>query len=131
MAQAPQPTEPQNPAYLHYAKAMNDAQEAFVVAMQDKNTSNIDAAVQNLEDAPHLDQKADELRDKLQALLLQAKKSQATEAASPPRDTKKPSQADQLTQQFFKWRQEYNQWLKTEARNISGLNELIETESPK
>ena len=131
MAQAPQPTEPQNPAYLHYAKAMNDAQETFVVAMQDKNTSNIDAAVQNLEAAPHLDQKADELRDKLKALLLQAKKSQATAAASPPPDTRKTSQADQLTQQFFKWRQEYNQWLKTEARNISGLNELIETESPK
>jgi membrane associated rhomboid family serine protease len=131
MAQAPQPTEPQNPAYLHYAKAMNDAQEAFVVALQDKNTSNIDAAVQNLEAAPHLDQKADELKDKLKALLLQAKKSQATAAASPPRDTNKPSQADQLTQEFFKWRQAYNQWLKTEARNFSGLNELIETESPK
>jgi rhomboid protease GluP len=131
VAQAVQASEPQNPAYLHYAKAMNDAQEAFVVAMQDKNTGNIDAAIKNLEAAPHLDQKADELNDKLKALLLAAKNSQATGAPSPPNVKGKPTQADQLTQEFFKWRKEYNQWLKTEARNHSGLSELTEPEPPK
>lgn len=123
VTQAAQPSESQNPVYLSYAKAMNDAQEAFSVAIQDKNTSNVDAAVQSLEAAPHLDQKADELRDKLKALLLAAKKFQATGAASAPRDNNKPTQEDQLTQEFFKWRKEYNQWLKTEGRNHSGLSE--------
>jgi rhomboid protease GluP len=122
------PAEKENPDYLYYAKAMNDAQEAFVVAMQDKNTSNIDTAIRNLDAAPHLDQQADELRERLKALLLRAKESQATATASPQRGVNKPVAASQLTQDFFAWRNEYNQWLKTGAKNFSGLNELIETE---
>ena len=131
VAQEAQPSEPQNLAYLRYAKAVNDAQEAFVVAIQDKNTSNIDAAVQNLEAAPQLDEKAGELRDQLKALLLQAKNSKSTAAASPPLAKSKTTPADQLTQEFFKWRKEYNQWLKTAARDHNGLSELTEEESPK
>jgi membrane associated rhomboid family serine protease len=131
VAQAVQPSEPQNLAYLRYAKAMNDAQEAFVVAIQDKNTSNIDAAVQNLEAAPHLDEKAGQLRDQLKALLLQAKNAESTGATSPPIAKSKTTPTDQLTQEFFKWRKEYNQWLKTAARSHSGLSELTEGDSQK
>jgi rhomboid protease GluP len=131
VAQPVQPSEPQNLAYLRYAKAMNDAQEAFVVAIQDKNTSNIDAAVQNLEAAPQLDEKAGQLRDQLKALLLQAKNAESTAAASPPIAKSKTTPTDQLTQEFFKWRKEYNQWLKTAARSHSGLSELTEGDSQK
>jgi rhomboid protease GluP len=132
LAEAPaQSAEPENPAYLSYAKAMNDAQEAFVVAIKDRNSSNIDNAVKNLDNAPLLDPKADELRQKLKALLLRAKEIPATAAASPARDKNKPIPADQLTQEFFAWRKEYNQWLKTEARNHSGLNKRSNPESQK
>jgi rhomboid protease GluP len=131
MAQAVQPAAPENPAYLYYAKAMNDAQEAFVVAVQDKNTSNIDTAIRNLDAAPLLDSKADELRQRLKTLLLQAKEFQATAGALPTRDKTKPVPVDKLTQDFFVWRKEYNQWLKTGAQSHSGLNELIEQSSPK
>lgn len=124
--QVQRPTEPINPAYLNYAKAMNDAQEAFVVAVKDKNSSNIDAAVKSLDAAPSLDPKADELRQRLKALLLRAKEPQATPATSPTVPRNKPAPADQLTQEFAAWRKEYNQWLKTGARNHSGLNELID-----
>ena len=126
VTQVEQPLEPQNPAYLHYAKAMNDAQEAFVVAVKDKNSSNIDAAIKSLDAAPSLDPKADELRQRLKALLLRAGEPQPTSAASPTVDKNKPVPADQLTQEFFAWRKEYNQWLKTGARNHSGLNQLID-----
>ena len=122
--QTDQTAEPENVPYLNYAKAINDAQEAFVVAIQDRNASNIDAAVKKLEAAPSLDPKADELRQKLKALLLRAKETPATAAASPARDKTKPAQADQLTQDFFAWRKEYGQWLKTGARNYSGLDKL-------
>jgi len=126
VAQAQPPAaEPQNPAYLNYAKAMNDAQEAFVVAVNDRNSSNIDAAVKNLDASPSLDPKADDLRQRLKALLLQAKDPQATAAASPTVDKNRPAPANPLTQEFFAWRKEYNQWLKTGARNHSGLNQLI------
>ena len=124
--QVNRPSEPQNPAYLNYAQAMNDAQEAFVVAVKDKNSSNIDAAVKTLDAAPSLDPKADELRQRLKGLLLRAREPQATAATSPTVDKNKPVPADQLTQEFSAWRKEYNQWLKTGARNHSGLNELVD-----
>jgi rhomboid protease GluP len=126
VAQPEQPAEPQNPAYLYYAKAMNDGQEALVVAVNDKNPSNIDAAVKSLDAAPSLDPKADELRQRLKALLLRAKEPQPTPPVPPVADKNKPAPADQLTQEFFAWRKEYNQWLKTGARNHSGLNKLID-----
>jgi rhomboid protease GluP len=122
--QTQQPAETQNPAYLYYAKAMNDAQEAFVVAVKDKNPSNIDAAVSALDTAPSLDPKADDLKQQLKALLLRAKDPSAALASSPATQTNKPVAANQITQEFFAWRKEYNQWLKTGARNHSGLNQL-------
>jgi len=122
VAQAVQPPEPENAEYIRYVRAMTDAQEALVVAMNDKNTSNIDAAVKNLETAPHLDQKADELRERLKLLLLRAK--QPSEAvASPQRGANKSGQQSSLIQEFGDWRKEYNHWLKTSARNHSGLSE--------
>ena len=124
MTQAAPPVEPRNPAYLEYAVAMSDAQEAFVVAMQDKNASNIDGAAKKLDSAPHLDQKADELRDRLKLLLLKAKENPATAMASPQPRASKRVQDNSLTQDFVSWRKEYNQWLKTSGRNHSGLSEL-------
>jgi rhomboid protease GluP len=117
--------EPQNQAYLNYAKAMNDAQEAFVVAVKDKNSSNVDTAVKNLDEAPSLDANGDDLRQRLKALLLRAKEPTPPPATSPAPDKNKPVPVDQLTLDFFAWRKEYNQWLKTGARNYSGLDALI------
>ena len=48
VAQAAQPVEPQNSAYINYAIAINNAQEAFVVAMNDRNPGNIDSAVEEI-----------------------------------------------------------------------------------
>ncbi|MGH9929830.1 MAG: rhomboid family intramembrane serine protease [Pyrinomonadaceae bacterium] len=123
-------TEPENPAFVSYAKALTEAQEAFVVATHDNNNSNIDAAVKALDTAPSLDGKADELRQKLKALLLRAKDSAAA-ATSPTRDKNKPVPANQLNQDFSAWQKEYNQWLKTGARNHSGMEKLNESESQK
>jgi rhomboid protease GluP len=121
--QVEQPAEPQNPAYLNYAKAMNEAHEAFVVAIQDKNTTNIDLAIKKLDEAPSLDAKADDLRQRLKALLLRAKEPQPTPAASPADNKKKPALVDPMAQEFSAWRKEYNQWLKAAGRNYGGLNE--------
>jgi membrane associated rhomboid family serine protease len=116
VTQVQPPAEPQNPDYLGYAKAMSEAQEAFVVATEDKNTTNLDLAIRNLDEAPSLDAKADEMKQSLKALLLRAKEPRAAAAASPTADKNKPVPANQLTQEFSTWRKEYNQWLKTGAR---------------
>jgi rhomboid protease GluP len=122
VAQAAQPPEPENAGYVRYVKAMTEGQEAIVVALNDKNPGNIDAAVKNLETAPHLDQKADELKERLKLLLLRAK--QPSEAvASPQRGASKSGQESSLIQEFVAWRKEYNHWLKTSARIHSGLSE--------
>ena len=124
VAQAPpQSTETENSAFVSYAKAISGANEALVVAIEDKNTSNIDTAVKGLEAAPALDPKADELRQELKVLLLRAKETPATATASPTRDKNKPVPADQLKQDFSTWKKEYGVWLKTGARDHSGLNE--------
>jgi rhomboid protease GluP len=122
--QVQQPADPQNPAYLQYVKAISDGHDAFVVATEDKNASNIDAAVKSIDAAPPLDPKADELRGRLKALLLRAKEPQATATASPA-GPNKPVPANQITEEFSAWKKEYNQWLKTTGRNYSGLNEVI------
>src|ERR1051325_7296334 len=118
IAAAEQQTAPENPAYLYYAKAINDAQEAFVVAVQDKNASNIETAVKNLDGAPQLDAKADELRQRLKALRRRAKE---VSTAWPQADK---NAMTTLTQDFVAWRNEYNQWLKTAARNYNGLDQI-------
>ncbi len=125
------PTEPNNPAFLNYAVAIQDGQEAFVVAMKDRNPSNIDRAVKNLETAPHLDQESDELREKLKPLLIRAKEFDAVAATSPERNKNKSTLEVELTTEFIAWQKEYNQWLKTSGRNYSGLIQLTETDSQK
>jgi rhomboid protease GluP len=122
-----QPVEPQNTDYLNYAIAVNNAQEAFVVALNDRNPGNIDPAVKGLDAAPHLDPESDRLKGTLKSLLLEAKQINLTAAASPVEKTRE----DKLKQQYAAWSREYSQWLKTGARNHSGLNKLIETESSK
>ncbi len=122
-ATPPASTEPDNSSFLYYAKAMNDAQEAFNVATTDKNPGNIDSAVKELENAPRLDEKSDELKERMKLLLIQARQFGAVATGSPERDRSKPAE-DQLTREFAAWRKEYNQWLKTSGRNHGGLSEL-------
>jgi rhomboid protease GluP len=118
----PLPSQPQNQEYLYYAKAMNDAQEAFVVAMQDGNPNNIEPAIQNLEAAPHLDARSDELRNALKALLLRAKEiGDANTPTSPATKGKARAAAND----FASWRKEYNQWLKAGAKNYGGLEDIV------
>ena len=123
-------TEPENAAYLYNVKAMNDAHEAFNIAIKG-NPGYIDSAVENLRKAPHLDQKSDELRERLKLLLIRAKQSNAVPTASPQRNKSKLVQESELTPEFAAWLKEYNQWLKTSGRSFSGLIPLTETEAPK
>ena len=116
--------EPQNPEYLKYAIAINNAQEAFVVARKDGNPANIDSAIKNLEAAPHLDQTSDELRERLKGILIQAKQAGVAPTPLPAGIKGKTVEPDKLGAEFVAWKKEYNQWLKTGGRNYSGLSEF-------
>jgi len=117
------PTDPENAAYLYNVKAMSDGHEAFNNAMEG-NPGYIDSAIENLQKAPPLDEKSEELRERLKLLLIRVKQVSVAPTASPQSDKTKSAQNDELTKDFVAWRKEYNQWLKTNGRNHSGLNQL-------
>jgi membrane associated rhomboid family serine protease len=119
--------------FVSFAKAMNDAQEAFYFIVKDHDVTRADSAVKALESVPSLDPKADELRERLKNLLLKAKALDASSAKDPtkpvPRNSHQP-QAE-LTTDFISWRKEYNTWLKTTGRSYGFIEESGTESSPK
>jgi rhomboid protease GluP len=109
--------------FVLYVKAMNDAQEAFYAAIQEDKSQYIAPAVNNLNNAPYLDQKAHELRETIRNMLLEA------EAVNPP--GAEASEAEEvrqkkskLIQRFSAWSKDYNEWLKTVGKTYGALIEL-------
>jgi rhomboid protease GluP len=118
--------------FLTYAKAMNDAQEAMVIAIQDNDTNNLDRAVKALASVPHLDPEADELKERLKVLLSKAERPNEVAAASRQHaSNNSPQEQNELTKEFVSWRKEYDQWLKTVGKNYGGLIEATSTPSEK
>jgi hypothetical protein len=102
---------------------MNKGQEAFYGVIQEGNTNTADDALKSLDSAPHLDPTSDELRETLKALLLEARKLRTT---SPPAEQKALLQQQDLVGAFVSWSRSYNQWLKTNGKRYSGLNDMTE-----
>ena len=77
--------------------------------------------MKNLEAAPSLDQKSDELREDSK----RAAEGQRTWTQRLRQNSRSSVGEDnELDVEFVAWRKEYNQWLKTGAQNHSGLNEI-------
>ncbi|HJU61742.1 MAG TPA: rhomboid family intramembrane serine protease, partial [Candidatus Binatia bacterium] len=110
--------------FVIYAKAMNEAQEAFYEAIQEGKPEFIGAAVRNLNNAPHLDKKADELRETMRNLLLEA----ATINQAEPEGAKVEAEVNQkkakLIQRFSAWSKDYNDWLRTVGKTYGGVFEV-------
>jgi rhomboid protease GluP len=113
--------------YVSFAKAMNDGQDAFYLALKDHNSEHVEAAVKQLETAPSLDPKADEIRDGLKALLIKAKAAVLNANVGTARSRQDEQKG--LAQDFTVWSKEYNAWLKTTGRSY-GIIEVMETPSP-
>lgn len=120
-----------NARFLSFAQAINGAAETLEAFRKEHDSTRADNAIKTLESAPSLDPKADELRDRLKALLHKAK------AIYGPADPAKPTAEDlkeqetQLETDFNSWNKEYGIWLKTTGRS-SGLEQVTEPEpSPK
>jgi rhomboid protease GluP len=109
--------------FLTYAKATSDALEA-IGAIHDNDTSNVDRALKSLDSVPHLDQEADQLKERLKLLLLKAKQTNGVAVPAPqPASNKPPQEQSDLTKEFVSWKKDYDQWLKTVGRNYGGLIE--------
>ena len=112
--------------FVAYAKAMNEAQEAFNLAQSRNDVSAIDGALSNLQSTPKLDPTADELRNQLSSFLSRAKALE-TDASTP---NQKLEAKNALTKEFLEWIKAYRNWLTTSGRNY-GLVEATEGQSPQ
>ena len=114
-SQIPAIPSPQN-AFLGYSKVMNVAQETLNSAMHGE-TAAVDEAIKGLDSAPHLDQKADELRDQLKSLLQRAETEGAVTPAPTPQRKTPQAGPPTLSDDVISWKKEYNQWLQTTGKN--------------
>ncbi len=117
--------------FVAYAKSMNEAQEAFYQVLKDRDATNVESAVQALKSGPVLDPKAGELSERLQALVIKAQ-ALTTNLKDQPATVIKKARAEehQLEVDFMAWSKEYNQWLKSNAKDY-GMVEVTEAASPE
>ncbi len=123
--------DPNAQKFVSWAKAMNAGQDAFYLALKEGDVTNADSVVKELETAPSLDPKADELRERLKALMVKAKDLKAPMVNSNQPSTRESSlRAQELAKEFDLWSREYNAWLKNIGRSY-GLVEVSETPPSK
>lgn len=115
--------------FKSYAKALNDGQESFYFILKQGDASQADNAIKALESAPQLDSKSGELKERLKAMLIEAKVLDANKKN--PGSQASQEQQNQVVQKFLAWSKEYNAWLKTSGRNYGGLIEVTETSPSK
>lgn len=112
--------------FLLYSLAMHAAQEKLNQAVEG-DVNGVDEAAKNLDSVPHLDARADELREQLKGLLSRAK-SEAGAADYTDKDgtrakgdrSTKPEENEtrsKLVEEVRQWKKDYNDWLSTTARN--------------
>ncbi len=115
--------------FLAYVQALSNAQEAFLAAVKDGDASLAESSLKELESVPQLEPTADDLKEKMKALLTRAKNAaSAPRSAETPlaKDAMRKAQAEQnaLTADFVEWSKAYNVWLKTTGRQYGGLIEV-------
>jgi rhomboid protease GluP len=117
--------------FVAYAKAMNDAQDAFALIMRNGDISKTDSAIKELDEVPLLDPKADELRQRFKLMLLNAKTIRLAMAAPRSSATDSQREVEELTANYESWSKDYRAWLKTSGRSY-GLEEVTPPQaSPK
>ena len=112
--------------FVAWAQAMNDAQDALSLSLNDGDISKTDHAIKELESAPSLDPKANELRDRLRVILTNAKSLKLSRAA-PQEQTAPDQELERLAAGYEDWKKEYGAWLKTTGRSYG----LVEMDRPQ
>ena len=98
-----------------YINAINSGRQAFASALNGK-AGNTEQAIEALDRAPHLDSKADQLRNDLKGLIVRARDFSA--AAPKERNPKRRQQElNQIVADYSQWRQRSDEWVKTEGQN--------------
>jgi rhomboid protease GluP len=111
---------PRREIFVNYVKSMNQAQETLSEVIHGKDVSHVDQAVRNLQAAPSLDSKADELRSRLLVLLMKGSTASASSPSPEPGQKAALNAEQDLTKEFELWQRDYEPWLKGAARIYNG-----------
>jgi membrane associated rhomboid family serine protease len=102
---------------VSHLNALGAGQTAFVNAFNKGDVSGIDGALEQIERAPRLDEKAESLRSEMKSLLVRVKKIVETKAdgrrQAPARDKEK----QKLLTDFTAWQKKQFEWIRTEGEN--------------
>ena len=112
----PEFSSSENQVFLAYSIVMNDAQEALNDVAAGRSV-NVDESIKKLEAVPPLDSQADELKERLKALLLKAKNITSESAAPAGNKKRHEQQPPTLEDEIRVWKNDYNAWLKNTGRN--------------
>jgi rhomboid protease GluP len=97
-----------------FLDALSDGQKAFLTGLKDNDAKDAEAAINKLNNAPHLDDQADGLRNELKELIVRARSFiNLSEAEQKTRESQ--AQLKQLLTDFKSWKEKYRQWVKTDG----------------
>jgi len=100
---------------VRYIEALNVAQYALADALNG-NTERVEGALEQLEQAPRLDDNGDRLREDLRALVVRARDSAGM--TLPTKDAARRKQTvAAIIKDFHEWEVRQRQWLRNDARN--------------
>jgi len=109
---------PNNDRFRDYVSAMSQLQEKVTAVIHNNDLSDVEAISQRAMQAPVPDARAAELRISL--LVILSKLTKATTAASPAENGPRQPKPDQkLIDEYGKWRNEYEEWLKVAAKSYA------------
>ncbi|HYE65055.1 MAG TPA: hypothetical protein VD966_05705, partial [Pyrinomonadaceae bacterium] len=81
----------------------------------EKDVSTFEAALEALENAPRLDDRADALRNELKALLVRAREYAATPTPQERSRRRAQEQRNKLEADFKLWAEKFRHWIETDS----------------
>lgn len=112
---------------IAYLNALGSGEGAFVNAFNNGDVSGIDKAIEGLDGAPRLDDKAEGLKNELQALLKRMKPLAEAKPQGRRQTQAHEQERDRLLKDFSSWQRKQLDWLNTEAGKY-GIK--LQTKSP-
>ncbi len=108
------------PDVAGYLDAINEGQRSFRKSLNETDPEATEQAINKLENAPRLNDKADALRNELKELVVRAR--DYTSLPAKERETK-PSQLQlqQLLTDFQGWQDRFREWVKTDGGQKFGI----------
>jgi rhomboid protease GluP len=98
-----------------YLKALGTGETAFINAFNTADLSGIEPALEELDGAPRLDEKAETLRNELKSLLMQMKEFVGTKAKGQKQLQALNKKGKMLLTDFAAWQQRRLEWLSTDG----------------